>query len=271
MCGRPGNRQYPRMDTRWVLEWHDQSGFHTVPLGRRLTVGRAVGNDVVTGGAKMSRHRHLVVRPEGHFVSIDASHSANGLRIAGQPFKSARLHDGDTFAAGGVSFRIRSVDGGGRRIGRMEIEERRSHVRRSSWPAAAAVAALVGLGTFAAIVLVTTRNTGEAPSHSPAVLVEAVNNRDAGQTIAELGPGTASAVEIATAEELLRQMPAGSAVRPLGPTEIVPSPKDTRVEQTSFEVDHPDGTSTRVVVERWFVRHQGAWLEVTTLLGRSEP
>lgn len=151
------------MTNGWTLEWQDEAGVHSIPLHGQVTVGRAEGNDVVTGGVRMTRRRHLVIRPEGDSVSVDARGSANGLRIAGQTVSSARLSDGQSFAAGGVSFRVRQL-GSNERPVPSQPRPYQTAPATSRWvPAATAAGVILLLAVVAFAGRLLSGHQGEGP------------------------------------------------------------------------------------------------------------
>lgn len=80
------------------------------PIGREITrIGRAEDNDVRLSSASIHRYHAVVERsPEMAFTIVDVSGAAgNGIRVGGEPVRSALLHDGDTVELGAEKLRFR--------------------------------------------------------------------------------------------------------------------------------------------------------------------
>ncbi|MFJ4436683.1 FHA domain-containing protein [Streptomyces sp. NPDC088923] len=86
--------------------------FHQMAVGRRMSIGRALGNDLVVSDLQVSRHHaEFHATPEGRFEIRDLG-SHNGTYVNGQPLPksgSALLGPQDTVGVGHSAFRL--VDG----------------------------------------------------------------------------------------------------------------------------------------------------------------
>ncbi|WP_432159292.1 FHA domain-containing protein [Streptomyces sp. NRRL F-5630] len=83
--------------------------FHQMAVGRRMSIGRALENDLVVSDLQVSRHHaEFHATPEGRFEIRDLG-SHNGTYVNGQPLPksgSARLGPQDTVGVGHSTFRL---------------------------------------------------------------------------------------------------------------------------------------------------------------------
>ncbi|MEP7215893.1 MAG: FHA domain-containing protein [Anaerolineaceae bacterium] len=89
----------------FALQWTDAAGPHQVAVTGPVSIGRVPGNNIVLGGAEVSR-QHAVVTPGGSGVNINASNSANGVRVNGRQEQNVNVGRGAQFTIGGTSFQV---------------------------------------------------------------------------------------------------------------------------------------------------------------------
>ncbi len=83
-------------------------GAREVPIrGPRLTLGRALDNDMILESAGVSRHHAQVEQRHGRYILRDLN-STHGSQVNGQPVQEVVLRDGDVITLGGqrLVFRI---------------------------------------------------------------------------------------------------------------------------------------------------------------------
>ena len=103
------------------------------PTGQRhalatptVTIGRAVENDLVVTGKRVSRE-HARVRRAGSHVLLEDLHSANGTLLNGERLLApAELHDGDQVTIGEVVLTFHDPDTTFRDGAALELEVNRS-------------------------------------------------------------------------------------------------------------------------------------------------
>ena len=149
--GRPGSADSGGAP---ALLWDDVHGRRTLPVSSPVTIGRTPENTIQVNAPGISR-RHAVVSPAGNAVSVDATGSTNGIRIAGQRVASATVRAGESFEVGPVRFGVGAGSGRARGGG------------PAAWIAiAAAVAVVVLVGGALAAYLATRGGDGDGVAAS---------------------------------------------------------------------------------------------------------
>ena len=91
-------------------------------LGEATTIGRAVENDIVITGPRVSRE-HARVRREGHRLLLEDLRSANGTFLNGERLLApAELHEGDTVTIGDVALTFHDPSSTVRDAGALDLE-----------------------------------------------------------------------------------------------------------------------------------------------------
>jgi len=86
------------------------------------TIGRAVENDIVITGPRVSRE-HARVRREGHRLLLEDLRSANGTFLNGERLLApAELHEGDTVTIGDVALTFHDPSSTFRDAGALDLE-----------------------------------------------------------------------------------------------------------------------------------------------------
>ncbi|MEP7357062.1 MAG: FHA domain-containing protein [Anaerolineales bacterium] len=93
------------------------------PLGQdATTIGRAVENDIVITGSRVSRE-HARVRREGHRLLLEDLRSANGTFLNAERLRApAELHEGDTVTIGDVALIFHDPSSTFRDAGALDLE-----------------------------------------------------------------------------------------------------------------------------------------------------
>ena len=93
------------------------------PLGEAATtIGRAVENDIVITGPRVSRE-HARVRREGHRLLLEDLRSANGTFLNDERLRApTELHEGDTVTIGDVALTFHDPSSTFRDAGALDLE-----------------------------------------------------------------------------------------------------------------------------------------------------
>jgi len=101
-----------------IVNGHQKGRTATIALGQSLTIGRAVGNELVVLDSKASRsHCSIVTTPEG-FVLTDLN-STNGTTVNGVRATRVLLRGGETIQIGSTRILFEVVETKGRKSGRV--------------------------------------------------------------------------------------------------------------------------------------------------------
>ncbi|MYS58086.1 FHA domain-containing protein [Streptantibioticus cattleyicolor] len=82
------------------------TSFHQLAVGRVLSIGRALENDLVVADLQVSRrHAELRIHPDGRYEIVDLG-SHNRTYVNGKPVRRALIGPGDTVGVGHSTFRL---------------------------------------------------------------------------------------------------------------------------------------------------------------------
>ena len=242
------------------LQWSDAAGPRQLAVTAPVTIGRMPGNGIVLTDEQVSRH-HAVVTPLGGALNVDASASANGIRVDGRQEKQARVGRGSRFSIGQTPFQVVQVPVGA--SGGMRQQP--GAVSRPSPAMFGALAAAACVAVVVVVAGVVMAGRGSDDTRGVSGLPAKVDVRDPSALLQITGGDPADSATLEAARQLAAAFPPDAKFVATGKPEV--SEQGTiRTERLVYTFTASSLESRTVAVERLLVRDGSQWVLVSTMV-----